>query len=129
MLQEVNQKTIDMGLTLKQDTSLPNGRVCYAAMENSIVVMPGLKLKKCSVELNDPINDVGTLLYDGTLQLNDNLKKWIGENDAPDNKCANCRVAPICHGKSCPYKSITKGEPVCPDVKKDDKFMIRNFLN
>ncbi len=126
-LQEVNQKTVDMGLTLKQDTGLPNGRVCYAAMENSIVVMPGLKLKKCSVELNDPINDVGTLLDDGTLQLNDNLKKWIGENDVPDNKCTNCRVAPICHGKACPYKSIIKGEPVCPDVKLDGKFMIRNL--
>ncbi|HYG07407.1 MAG TPA: radical SAM protein [Stenotrophomonas sp.] len=52
--------------------------ICYAARPNSLLVRADGRIGKCTVALNDPRNDVGRLLDDGTLQLDQNrLRRWF----------------------------------------------------
>ena len=123
-LQKVNLRTAELGLPLKQDFCEPNGRVCYAARTNSIIVLPGGQLLKCSVALDDPRNVVGTLSENGLLRLNDNFSLWTHDYLGRSARCGKCRVSPICQGRLCPLSRIKTGHLRCPDVKNDPRFMI-----
>jgi uncharacterized protein len=52
--------------------------VCYAAKANSYVVRADGRIQKCTVALNDEVNNVGNINPDGTLDLDQaKLAKWI----------------------------------------------------
>jgi len=52
--------------------------ICYAARPNSLLVRADGRIGKCTVALNDPRNDVGRLLGDGTLDLDQQqLQRWF----------------------------------------------------
>ena len=124
ILQKIDNITVNNGLIIKTDVMRPNGRVCYAARKNSITIMPGNKLVKCTVALDEPFNQVGFLAEDGTIVLNKNFDLWI-DHTCPSSE--TCNVAPICQGKCCPLKKITTGKNICPDVKFDKKFIFRQL--
>lgn len=70
--------------------------VCYAARANSIVIRSNGRIAKCTVALYDKQNDIGRLLVDGNLDLDQTkLKPWlIGMDSGKQNDL------------SCPYNSI-----------------------
>ena len=52
--------------------------VCYASQPNSLVIRSTGKIAKCTVALESPENEVGSLLDDGTISLNDErLTPWF----------------------------------------------------
>lgn len=52
-----------------QRPPLPEVPVCYAAMGNSFVVRSNGRLNKCTVALEHPANQVGTIRPDGTMEI------------------------------------------------------------
>lgn len=52
--------------------------VCYAAKANSLAIRANGRIAKCTVALNNPVNDIGTLCPDGTVQLDqEKLRPWL----------------------------------------------------
>ena len=126
----LNNITAKKGLIVKSDFYQPCGRVCYAARKNSKIIMPSLSLRKCSSRgLNSQINKIGHITSNGEVKLNHNYKLWIKDYALNDIECLNCKVAPICHSKNCPFDIISQGTKKCPDVKYDNRFMINTLYS
>lgn len=65
--------------------------VCYAAMPDSFVVRPNGEISKCTVALDDPMNQLGSIAPNGDLSLNqDRLAYWfrgVSHNDGALLRC------------------------------------------
>jgi uncharacterized protein len=56
----------------------PAPHVCYASRPNSLVIRADGRVGKCTVALRDPANTIGSLLPDGSLDVdNDRLRPWL----------------------------------------------------
>lgn len=65
--------------------------VCYASKPNSLVIRANGQLAKCTVGFDAPVNNVGQLRSDGTLELSHNrLKQWFGGWQAQDWAKLSC---------------------------------------
>ena len=54
-------------------------QICYASSANSLAIRADGAVAKCTVALNDPINHLGTLSRDGSLEIDiDKYRAWIG---------------------------------------------------
>ena len=52
--------------------------ICYAAKPNSLMIRADGRIGKCTVALDDPRNDIGRLLDDGTLDINNEIARlWF----------------------------------------------------
>ena len=52
--------------------------VCYAAKANSFSIRADGKVQKCTVALDNPLNDIGRIHPDGTLEIDqEKLSRWI----------------------------------------------------
>lgn len=78
-------------------TMLPNKHtntniipVCYASMPNSFLIRSNGTLAKCTVELNNPKNNVGTILDDGTIDINSNIDYWMRGFTLNNNHMLSC---------------------------------------
>lgn len=58
--------------------------VCYAAKATSFVIRANGKVQKCTVAVNNPLNDIGKLHPNGNLELDsEKMKRWVfAENKA-----------------------------------------------
>ena len=92
------------------------GFSCYAGNKNSFVISPDFSLKKCTVALSDPLNNVGSLEENGELSLNSNYSKWI--KDFSDYECSKCFFYRTCQGNSCALSNIKTNSKNCPPIKK-----------
>lgn len=74
--------------------------ICYAARPNSILIRADGRIGKCTVALNDPRNDVGTLLSDGAMDIkNDKIRAWFeGYRDMSETTLA------------CPLSTLPKSD-------------------
>ena len=71
--------------------------VCYAARPNSILVRADGRLGKCTVGLSDPVNTIGRLRPDGSLEIDKSkLHPWIKGWETRDPELI-----------SCPYQGFT----------------------
>ena len=93
------------------------GYSCYAGDPNSLVITPDLKVRKCTVALNDPINTVGFIDKNGIYQKNENLNLWI--KDYSDKYCNTCIAQKTCQGSSCPLANIKANKKICPPIKQE----------
>lgn len=91
------------------------GYACYAGNENSFVVNPDFSIYKCTVALDDPINNVGKILEDGSLLKNENFHLWT--KDYSNDSCGACFANKTCGGNSCPLGNIKSNEKKCPPFK------------
>ena len=95
---------------------------CYAALPYSFLIRSDGRLNKCTIALDDPLNQVGRLLSDGTMQINqDKFKPWVMDNALNDTGCQACSLRPACQGAACPLIRLQTGEQPCPDLKKEFK--------
>lgn len=68
--------------------------ICYAAKLNSLLIRADGRLGKCTVALNDPRNDVGRLLEDGRLEINDkHLRLWMNGFTDFDEGALGCPLS------------------------------------
>lgn len=68
-----------------------SGYVCYAAKPNAWVIRANGRLARCTVGLEDPQNDVGSILPDGSLDVQaDRVRPWLrgwADGDAMSLHC------------------------------------------
>jgi len=70
--------------------------ICYAARPNSLLVRADGRIGKCTVALNDPRNDVGRLLDDGTLDLDQQqLQRWFEGYRTMDARTLSCPLSTL----------------------------------
>jgi uncharacterized protein len=52
--------------------------ICYAARPNSLLIRADGRIGKCTVALNDPRNDVGSLCADGSVDIDqEKIRVWF----------------------------------------------------
>lgn len=80
------------------------GECCYASKPNTIVIGPNGQLMKCTVHLNNEINNIGFINSNKKFEINPiNECFWVKES--VDDKCLSCSVFPIClAGGGCRYR-------------------------
>lgn len=103
------------------------GFSCYAGNPNSFVVTPDLKVRKCTVALEDPINFVGYLNEHGILQKTINFELWV--KDYSDEYCLSCFLYKTCQGNSCPLENIKKSRKVCLPIKTQKDEITNKVIN
>lgn len=82
--QAVSPASISTGHAIK-------GEVCYASKPTSLLIRPTGRIGKCTVALDDPINDVGYLKPDGSIVFNpDRLKFWFTGLSTKDEGHLGC---------------------------------------
>ena len=75
--------------------------VCYAAKPNSLVIRSDGSLSKCTVALDDPSNNIGQLLHDGSLQIDGaKIGPWFRGWSSQDSGAV-----------ACPYVGLPRSEP------------------
>ncbi len=110
----------DKGFAIEPLNQLqPGGAVCYAARKNSLVIGADGQLYKCTVALDDTLNKVGTILPNGTLDLDrDKLALWLYSSQE-DTTCSQCYFNAACQGAACPLHRMQEHTQPCPDIKID----------
>jgi len=107
----------DEGLQLDLNMN-PGSKVCYAALPYSFVVRADGRINKCTVALEAAENQVGRLLSDGSLLLNnERLRPWILDGSLTDSVCQTCAIRPLCEGNACPWVRIRDGKRPCPPLR------------
>lgn len=101
---------------------------CYAAKPNSFVISPDWSLKKCTVALDKPINDVGHLSKSGELMLGDNFQKWIEPRIFGKNGCHDCHFVSQCQSNACPLENMEQNASVCPPQKHKPIRFVKHIL-
>lgn len=105
---------------------MPQGNVCYAAKESSIVVGSDGKIYKCTVAFNDSRNVVGQLYPDGEIAFDNNrLRLWTQLDNMDTSWCDRCSFYPSCQGRKCPLSSMKQNIPSCPMDKTKYEALIK----
>lgn len=89
---------------------MPCSRVCYASKPNHFIFDEKNQVLKCSFELDSPNanNIIGILDEKGSfIENKNNYYNWVYRDYLTLNKCDNCKILPLCFGKSCP-KTLNK---------------------
>ena len=58
-------------------------------------------LRKCTVILEDPINNVGKVGQNGKFIINEQSFSWWTTYEK-QSECLSCKIYPLCYGKKCP---------------------------
>jgi uncharacterized protein len=75
---------------LKQSPDLDENQVCYAAKGNSLIVRSTGRLAKCTVALSDDFNDIGTIMENGEIIVDQKkFRRWI--NPVIEGRLAEAR--------------------------------------
>ena len=87
---------------------------CYAGKINHYIIDSKLKIKKCTVALDDDLNDVGSLSPNGDITLNKNHDKWLASYT--NDNCSSCSINTQCKSSACPLINMKNEKAVCPPV-------------
>jgi uncharacterized protein len=102
-----------------QEAIRPFGSVCYAADPRSFVIGSDGSVYKCTVAFDDPRNQIGRLMSDGTLAISETLHSlWTASGEERDAGCQACAFRPACQGNMCPLERLNTGYKVCPPFKR-----------
>jgi len=102
---------------------------CYAGKPNSLIIMPDLKVMKCSVAFENPLNCVGKIDDNGIFTKNTNWHLWVKDACRTEEKCTNCHFISQCNGSACPLKNIKSSKIICPDIKDEYKNLSNLILS
>ena len=97
MIESDSKINIDTHLNMIE----PFGSICYAGLDNSFVIDPSGNLKKCTVALDKPVNDIGKIKNNGECDIDEYKESlWITSMKLQD-KCKDCTLVPICCNRTC----------------------------
>ncbi|MBO4541406.1 MAG: hypothetical protein J5736_05475, partial [Bacilli bacterium] len=82
---------------------------CYACQKNTAIVDAEGRVRKCTLHLEDPKNDLGN--FENFSSLNDGF--WVGPRFSD---CELCRFYPICLGRMCRYRTLANRKE-CEDQR------------
>ena len=94
--------------TLHSSFLKPGGHVCHAARNNSFLIDAIGNVRKCTCYLDN--NDTNLLGHITDGQNNYISDWWDPEKLEISKKCVNCKLRPLCMGRTCPNE---KGERIC----------------
>ncbi len=104
------------------------GLVCYGGDPNSFVFRSDGTISKCTVALDNPVNDIGKIKKDRTSEINNNIDFWTKHNFAPI--CTDCWRFPSCMGIHCPRNNRDqKDNRVCPGTDDDNNIYLEYIAN
>ena len=84
----------ELGLTVVNAKT----KICYASRANSFVIRADGRIGKCTVALDNDVNDVGYLRSDGTMEItNARFRKWLENLLLGDEQGAHCPFATMQH--------------------------------
>jgi uncharacterized protein len=87
--------------------TLPCSLVCYAGNPNSFVIDYDGKVRKCTLELDNELNQVGYIDDNGELHLNHRKHApWVCSDYDDKQECRECKMLPLCFGKKCPKVAV-----------------------
>lgn len=70
--------------------------ICYAARPNSLMIRADGRIGKCTVALADPMNNIGRLLPDGSVQIdNARLRPWLRGWKSEESLALGCPYADL----------------------------------
>jgi uncharacterized protein len=101
---------------------------CPTGRPNYLIILPNMTIRKCTVALDDEINDVGTI-QNGILQTNKNYEKWINKNIYNKPECQSCNIYSLCLSSSCPLYTIKNNETKCIEEKHQTKTIAKQIIN
>lgn len=97
----------------------PTGSMCYAGKRNSYVIDSEGNIRKCSCNLDDDNNKLGSFDDKGDMVIDKyKYSQWIAKD--PDNDyCKECFFLPVCQRKSCPALRVVHKQEgyACPYEK------------
>ena len=102
--------------------------VCYAGKRNHFVIDSNMKVKKCTVALDDPINMVGSIENNGNFIENKNYILWIQDDLYRNINCSSCFFISQCQSNNCKLKTIKNFMPTCPSEIIVNEEQISNQL-
>ena len=88
--------------------------VCYAGKKNHFIIDSNMKVKKCTVALDDPINMVGYISKTGNFIENENYNLWVQDDLYRNINCSSCFFISQCQSNNCKLKTIKNFMPTCP---------------
>lgn len=92
--------------------------LCYAAHNNSLVVMPNGSIKKCTVSFDDKVNCVGKLNNKGEIIFNSDISKWdFSTFKLKIQRCRDCPLYANCYSLLCPLHPINRAK-TCSNIEK-----------
>lgn len=110
---ELTTYAIQKGLrTIGMLNSIDTTSGCYASQPNHFVIDYDGTLRKCTVALENEINNVGKLTSIGLEIDNAKMSLWTIPPALTDKKCIDCQQLPICYKNKCPLASI-KNQNAC----------------
>ena len=96
------------------DRTKPFGRMCNAIKHNSWVVDCDGTLHKCTLALDDELNNVGFIKQDGNIDIDiDNWAKWMIPS-FDNEQCEKCKLLPLCYGRNCVNGRAHGESLMCP---------------
>jgi uncharacterized protein len=98
--------------------------ICYANFETSMVIMPDLSVRKCTVKLDSDYNHIGTINSKGELVLDrDKLQLWTKAHVRL--VCRDCPVKPMCLSRYCPLRAQESSDTEC----KYQVYLLKSIAN
>lgn len=96
----LDEMTALAGLRSESEGSLHESySICYAAKPNSLLIRADGRLGKCTVALDNPLNDIGHINPDGTVNVRDErLQGWLLGYEDMDHATLTCPLSTI-HNK------------------------------
>lgn len=91
----------------------PFGRVCYAALPYSLVIGADGRIYKCTVQFENPLNQIGNILPSGEINIDKNkFLKWIYAYYEEYKRCKECFLLLICQRRMCPANTM-RSDLIC----------------
>lgn len=98
-----------IGLNTLMKNNLGNfSMICYAADPFAFLIDHDGTVKKCTVALDDPKNNIGSVSELGELLIDENKSSWWTTYNK-NLQCFDCKIYPICYSKKCPSAYYYEG--------------------
>lgn len=121
----LNCKTV---LNYEFYVNLLNNSICQAAYRNAYVIVPKLKLLKCTCDLENEYNEIGKLENGEFLVDNNKLAQWIIYDKNKDEKCSECSQYASCYMNTCPLNRIKGQQYPCGYDNKYIEYILKLMI-
>jgi len=107
--------------------------VCYAGKSHAYVINYDGKVMKCTVNFDDPYNNIGTLRPDGVMEETGNAARWLfcgGYTGKRPERCEECTMWANCYNNTCTSAVMAKGltsTPICNHLEDNLKLAYKSF--
>lgn len=102
---------------------------CYAGKPNYLIIDRDLSVKKCTVALTNPINNVGYISTEGKFIKNSNWVIWVKNDIELADKCKACHFLRQCTGNACPLINIINKDIICSNIVHSTQHQISMLNN